>query len=155
MMRRIFALLTLTLAASVYAADSVVIGSAISSSFYSKVACPAGFICLNGQYLWVLRPSRTVAGPLIKGQVRAISIQHMNATQQFISSAEIFVLRPIKAAPPLYRAAGADFYLVSLSSRDSAGHYCLSVDPATVGLHVAPSEIHRDGDSYCFDAQLL
>jgi hypothetical protein len=154
MILRIVTLLALTSGAPTFAADSVVIGHGISNSFLSRVPCPAGAVCLDAQYLWVLNSARTVTGPPVNGRVRAISLQHVDATQQFVDSVELFVLRPIKDAA-LRRSSGAHFYVVSLSPRDSAGRYCLSVRPETVGLRLDSSEVHSDADSYCFDAHLL
>jgi hypothetical protein len=132
----------------------VVIGHGISNSFLSKVDCPAGSICLDAQYLWVLTSTRTVVGPPIKGQVRAISMQHAQATQQFVTSVELFVLRPIESAT-LRSSSGADFYILALSPRDSAGRYCLPVDPVMFGLYLDPAKVRAAEGSYCFDAQSL
>jgi hypothetical protein len=154
MHRVLLALIALTLGSSAFARDSVVIGRGISNSFLSKVDCPVGTICLDAQYLWVLISNRTVVGPPVEGQIRAISMQHTDAIQQFVTSVELFVLRPIESAT-IRSSSGADFYIVALSPRDPAGRYCLSVNPATVGLHLDPTRVRAAGGSYCFDAQSL
>jgi hypothetical protein len=136
------------------AADSVVIGYGVRNSFLATARCDAGSICLDAQYLWILKAARTVAGPVVAGEVRAVATQHADATPQFVSSAELFVLRPVTDAP-LRKASGADFYLVALSPRDAAGSYCLPVRPTSVGLHLPPGKVNARGDSYCFDARLL
>jgi hypothetical protein len=154
MRRLVLALIALAAGSSAYAADSVVLGHGISNSFLSKVECPAGSICPDAQYLWVLTSNRTVVGPPVNGRVRAISMQHTDATQQFVTSVELFVLRPIESAA-IRSSSGADFYIVALSPRDPAGHYCLPVNPATVGLHLDPTKVRAAEGSYCFDAQSL
>jgi len=154
MHRLVLALTALTAGLSAFAADSVVIGRGISNSFLSNVDCPTGSLCLDARYLWVLASNRTVAGPPVEGQVRAISMQHTDATPQFVGSVELFVLRPIESAA-LRTSSGADFYIVALSARDSAGRYCLPVDPTTVGLHLDRTKLRAVHGSYCFDAQLL
>jgi hypothetical protein len=154
MIRRVVTLLALIAGAPAFAADSVVVGRGISNSFLSKVDCPAGSPCLDAQYLWVLTSNRTVAGPSVEGQIRAIAIQHTDATQQFVTSVELFALRPIESAT-IRTTSGADFYIVALSPLDSAGRYCLSVDPATVGLHLDATKVRADQGAYCFDARWL
>jgi hypothetical protein len=153
-MIRILALLALAFAAPALAADSVVLGHGLSNSYLSKRECPGNSVCLDAKYVWALRANRTVAGPPIHGDVRAIATQHADATQQFVSSVELFVLRPIHDVA-LRKSSGATFYLISLSPRDPEGRYCLSVNPETVGLHLAMSQLYSDADSYCFDARLL
>jgi len=147
-------LLGLGIARVVAAADSVVIGHGVGNSFLSEVPCPATNICLDSRYIWTLVADRTVVGPAVKGEVRAIAIQHTEATPQFVHSVELFVLRPIAEAT-LRSSSGADFYIDALSPRDTAGRYCLAMDPLEVNLHIATSNIHKVDGAYCFDARLL
>jgi hypothetical protein len=153
MNRFVAPLVALIVGAPVFAADSVVVGRGVrlSSAFASSGPCPAG---CDPQYVWVLAVDRTVVGPIVKGQVRAISMQHTDATEQFVSSVELFVLHPIEGATA-GRAAGADFYILYLSPRNPDGRYCLPVRPASVGLHLDPAKVLASEGSYCFDAQAL
>ncbi len=154
MSRIIATLLVLALSGPAVAADSVVIGQGISNSFLSEIKCPAGSLCMDAQYLWVLTATRTVVGPPIHGNVRAISMQHTDATRQFVRSVELFVLHPIeRTASP--SSSPASFSIIALSPRDPAGRYCLPMDPSTVGLRLDPSKVHAEDGHYCFDAGLL
>jgi hypothetical protein len=151
MNRFVASLVALLVAAPAFAGDSVLIGRGLSNSFLANVDCPAAALCLDAQYLWVLRADRTVAGPPIKGKVRAISMQHTDATQKFVSSVELFVLSRI----PSLSSNGAEFRIIALSPRYPDGRYCLSVDPSIVGLHLDPAKVSGGEGSYCFDARAL
>jgi hypothetical protein len=144
------------LATAAVAADSVVLGHGVSNAFLSAQACPPGSLCMDANYLWVLDADRTLTGPAVKGRVRAIVSQHTDATSKFVKSVELFVLRPIQD-PSTRKSTGAEYYLVSLSARDSRGRYCLSVNPSDVGLTLNDSEVAVDGISgyYCFNATVL
>jgi hypothetical protein len=141
------------------AEDSVVLGHGISNAFLSRQACPQptdtkfAAICMDANYVWVLDAVHTVAGPSVSGRVRAIASQHVDATDQFVKSVEIFVLRPIDDSA-LQKSSGATYYLVSLSARDVNGKYCLSVAPKDEGLKLDASEISVDPASgyFCFQA---
>ena len=154
-MSRLAALLVvLAIAPAAIASDSVVIGRGISNAYFASVPCPSDYICLDGQYLWTFLSGRTVAGPVVHGEVRGIFMQHTEAKPQFVNAVELFVLRPIDDAT-LRTSSGADFYIIALSTRHTTGRYCLPMDPKTVHLHIHVSEISRDDGAYCFDAHLL
>jgi hypothetical protein len=142
--------------AAAVAADSVVLGHGVSNAFVSAPPCPAGSACMEANYLWVLEADRTITGPDIKGKVRAIAVQHTDATAKFVTSVELFVLRPIQD-PSMRKSLGADYYLVSLSPRDPQGQYCLSLNPGDVGLKLDASEVRVDTSSghFCFSATAL
>jgi hypothetical protein len=154
MNRFVAPLVTLIVEAPAFAADSVVIGRGISNSFLSNGACSAGSTCLDAQYVWVLTSNRSVVGPIVKGRVRAISTQHTDATQQFVTSVELFVLRPIKSVT-VRHSSGAAFYILYLSPRNADGRYCLPVSPSSVGLHLDPAKVLATESSYCFDVRAL
>jgi hypothetical protein len=151
MNRLVTTLVALLVGVPAFASDSVVIGHGISNSFLSNGECPVNSLCLDAQYLWILTSNRTIAGPLVNGRVRAISMQHTDATRTFVTSVEFFVLRPIESAA-IRSSTGATFYIVSLSPRYPDGRYCLSVDPSTVGLILDPATVLATEGSYCFDA---
>jgi hypothetical protein len=151
MNRLVSPLVALLVGTPVFADDSVIIGRGISNSFQFKVDCPADWLCVDAQYLWVLSADRTVVGPPIEGKVRAIAIQHVDATQTYVNSVELFVLSRISGPSP----SGADFWIVALSPRYPDGRYCLSVDPSAIGLRLDPAKVSAHDGSYCFDARLL
>lgn len=154
MIRGILALMLLTTGAQTFAADSVVIGHGKSNWFFAKAPCPPGDICLDAQYVWLLHARRTVAGPPVKGEARAISMQHVAATPRYVHSVELFVLRPIDDAA-LRKSSGAAYYLVALSPRYPSGRYCLAVNPVTLGIHLSQPPVRDDEESFCFDSKLL
>jgi len=145
-----------TLAGPASAADSVVIGRGISNSYFTNLPCSANEICLDSLFMWVLDSTRSVAGPTIKGTVRALIAQHVAATRKFVESAELFVLQPIQD-DALRKRSGADYYLLSVSPRNENGRYCLSKNPDDVGLKLPKAQVSMDieGSRYCFDAALL
>jgi hypothetical protein len=156
MVRLVAVLGAFAIAGPAVAEDSVVLGHGISNAFLSNLPCTPGSICMDANYVWILDADRTVAGPRITGQVRAISAQHIGATDLFVKSVELFVLRPIHDSA-LQKVSGAKYSLVSLSPRDSQGRYCLSVAPKDVGLKVEDSEVSVDPSSgyFCFKATAL
>jgi hypothetical protein len=136
-------------------ADSVVLGHGISNRFLSHQGCSPDAVCLDASYVWVLQAQRTVAGTPITGTIRAISSQHTEARPEFARSVELFVLRAIEDRK-LRRLSGADFYIISLSSRDANGRYCVSVEPDRIGLHLDAAKIAiGDNGTFCFDAASL
>jgi hypothetical protein len=135
--------------------DSVVLGHGVGNSFLHDLPCADDSLCVGGSYVWVLRARRTVVGPPIVGTVRALGMQHGDATTQLVKAAELFVLRPIDD-PRVRESSGAQYYLVALSPRYPDGSYCLSVKPKDVGLELAPADIEaQPGRPYCFKASLL
>ena len=154
MMRIILALAALIGGSCALAQDSVVIGRGISNSYLANLSCDAHSICLDAEYLWVLESHRTLVGPSVKGQIRALTIQHADATQKFVSSVELFVLSPITNAADR-ASSGADFRIIALSARDSSGRYCLNIDPSSIGLHIDAANMYKSEGSYCFAARLL
>jgi hypothetical protein len=145
-----------TVVSGAFAADSVVLGHGVSNTFLSKLPCDhKKYICMDANYVWVLDADRTVADPSMLGRVRAIAVQHVDATEAFIKSVKIFVLRPIEDTK--FRASsGAGYYLVALSPRYSDGCYCLAVKPNEVDLTLSPSQIVvNDTGAFCFDAKAL
>ena len=145
-----------TLAGPASGADSVVIGRGISNLYFANLPCSPSEICLDSLFMWVLDSTRSVAGPAIKGTVRALIAQHVAATRKFVESAELFVLQPIQD-DALRKRSGADYYLLSVSPRNENGKYCLTKNPDDLGLKLAKAQVTMDPDSrrYCFDAALF
>ncbi len=143
------------------AVDSVVLGHGISNRYLSTPPCPqdadANYvtICMDGDFLWVLRANRTVVGPHVSGRVKAIASQHTEARSEFVRSVELFVLRPI-ADRQIRKSSGAQYYIVTLSPKDEDGRYCLQVDLEEVGLRIDKADIVAgDAGAECFSADLL
>jgi hypothetical protein len=111
---------------------------------------------MNSSFRWEIDVRNTLAGPPIKGRVRAMAAQHAEALPSFVRSVEIFVLRPI-VDDSLRQQCGADFELVTLSPRYEGGRYCLQESPSQLGLSVPESEISFEADtgSYCFASKLV
>lgn len=153
--------ISLCMTVATFAADSVVLGHGIRNYFLSMPPCPkdadSGLtaICMDGNYVWVLKAQRTLVGPRVAGTVRAISSQHGAAVSEFVKSVELFVLTPIDDLA-LRKSSHADYYIVELSPRYSDDRYCLSDKPTDVGLHVDQADITIDATGYnCFRAQLV
>jgi hypothetical protein len=144
----------LALSGRAIGADSVVLGRGIANQYYADLPCPADSICLDATYIWELEAARTVAGPLVKGRIRALISQHTDATRKFVQAAELFVLREIQV-PNLRKISGAQYYLLSLSRRYNNDEYCLSMRPADVGLAVPESQITERDGNYCFSRRFL
>jgi hypothetical protein len=116
-MFRLAVLLVGTLASSAaMSADSVILGHGVSNGFLSHQACPEDSICMAANYKWVLDAVRTIVGPQVKGRVVAIASQHTDATEVFVKSVELFILRPIEDRS-LRKSSGASYYLLLLSPR--------------------------------------
>jgi len=152
----------IAIASPAFAEDSVVLGHGVSNAFLSRQPCPQPAdkrlerICMDANYTWILDAVRTVAGPRIRGRVRAVASQHTAASAQFVKSVELFVVRPIED-PAIRRTDKATYYLVALSPLDSQGRYCLSVSPTEVGLTLDPAAVKADAASgyFCFSASAL
>ena len=134
------------------ATDSVVLGKGLSNAFVSEISCPEDLICMDSVFIWELEAKRTVAGPGISGRVRATTTQHTEATQQFVGSVKIFVLRPIEDSA-LRASYGVDYEIVTLSPRYKGNRFCLLVDPKEIGLDV--QSVQNEHGFYCFSARGL
>lgn len=155
-MKHVALLILVLIATEVLGEDSVVLGRGISNEFVFNPPCPEGSICLNSMYLWEFSAKRTVAGPTVKGKVRFLAAQHMDAAPKYVRSVELFILRPIEDKR-VVESTGAHYYLRSLSPRFDNGTYCVSVDPLEAGLELTKSDVTVDPDSgyHCFKASRL
>ena len=146
---RLVAILVVVLASGhpARAADSVVVGRAVSNTFIPTVydGCVDG-ICLEPWFVWKLSISRTISGPPVTGRVLASHQQHAGFTG--IERYRVFLLSPIEQ-PAQRKILHADFYLVEMSENQ-----CLSEKPqelSAADVHV----VHTDhGDRYCFALSL-
>jgi hypothetical protein len=145
--------LSITLASAAFAADSVVVGRALSDSYAASLPCPKDEICLDALYRWVIDSERTIAGPKVRGRIAAQRSQHADVTDSYLQSLRLFVLRPISEVEAPH-SAGVKYYLVSSSPIYEDGKYCISVDPSISGLKLQHVTVGNDG-SYCFDRKLL
>jgi hypothetical protein len=136
-----------TLIQTALGADSVVLGKGINNAYIGKLPCLPNEICLDAMWVWTFEAERTLAGPPIKGTVRIFSGQDASATDKFIKSVELFVIRPIKD-PKLRKITEAHYELVSLSALHEDGSYCISEDPNRLGLRLQKSQIHIDSSGY-------
>jgi len=130
---------------------SVVLGHGVSNVFLSLGACDPGELCMDARYLWTLRAERTIAGPSVRGVVRAVTSQHTDATAQFVKSVELLVL--VRVSDAAARSAdGAEYSLVTLSPRYPGNRYCLAIDPLELGIRMPRGHVTRDPQSsyYCF-----
>jgi hypothetical protein len=149
-------LVGVALAFPALSAESVVLGKGISNVYAAPVTCPENSLCMDSTFLWVFRAKTTVSGPVIKGTIRVVASQHVDARTTFVKSVELFVVRPIEDAA-VRKEFGAEFYLVSLSPRYKGDKYCLTVNPNDVGLKLPIAQVAFDSDSgvYCFNRKLL
>ena len=157
----LFPLISFFMAGTVSAADTVVLGHGIRNYQLSVPPCHqepnSGLIaiCMDANYVWVLKANRTLVGTRVAGTIRAIASQHRAAATKFVRVVELFVLTPIND-PKLRRSSRADYYIVELSPRYSDDTYCLRDKPTDVGLWVdqADTTVDEGGDN-CFKAQLI
>lgn len=140
----VFAFFCIT-AVPAWAVDSVVLGRGINNEFFAEIECSPADLCMDSLYVWELDAKQTLAGPRIKGRVRAVIAAHTFATSKYVSSVELFVLRPSEGAEG---STSPEFNLIALSPRYRGNKYCLPVDPLSVGLDVKAT---RSADGlFCF-----
>ena len=142
--------------APVVGAESVVLGKGISNSYAGDIECDEHSICLDVLYVWELDAKRTVSGPAVRGRVKAIFAQHVDATAKFVRSVELFVLSRIDD-PAIRKQFGVDYSGIALSPLYSGSKYCLPVTPASVGLAIPENKVSIDPNSayYCFAKSLV
>jgi hypothetical protein len=145
------ALLTVAVCPQALAADTIVLGHALSDKYIDKIKidCPADEICLDVWYRWIIEADQTVSGPRLPGRVVAAQMQHVDVTHAFLKSLRLFVLRPIDDQKQR-SLLGADYYLVDMSKPSRM--YCLWSDPKAEGLSI--DEVFVAGEEhssrYCF-----
>ncbi len=108
---------------------------------------------MDAVYSWSINVTKTLAGPEVRGQVRAVTMQHVGVNDRFRKSIRLFVLRPIADAD-IAHPPDVTYYLMSLSPVYENGSYCLSVDPAAVGLKLKSVTVDEEGN-FCFSHTLL
>ena len=136
------------------AANSVVFGRGVSNSDAQALGCEddLGMACW---YYWDIHASTTISGPPIRGRVRALALQHTDATSKFVRSVEFFVLAPIPKSSPHF-SAGARYYILEMSSRREGTKYCIRRDPQELDVPVEKSQVAIDAHGqFCFDRKLL
>lgn len=153
-MKLLYVLAFATLASSAFGADSVFVGRAVSNTYWAGHPCGENEICMDSIYLWVIDSSKALAGPKIAGRITAETYEDVGVNRRYLESLRLFVLRPLtetRDAPP---APNAKYYVVSFSAIYEDGNYCISIDPATVGLTLKNVRAGSDG-TYCFDHKQL
>ena len=154
----LFTLFYVTLASTASGTDTLVLGRAVSNSYvgHSIHHCEPGEICRESLYRWIIDAKRTLAGPSVSGHTEAVIDQETAATQAFVDSTRLFLLRPASDLPFLPHFSNARYYLVSLSPLYEDGNYCLSVnpmenEPRSQAARITGIRVDSDGD-YCFPA---
>lgn len=131
--------------------NSVVLGRGISNAAVRPLGC-IDDLGINCWFLWELVVKRTVAGPPVPGRIRALTLQHTDATSAFVKSVQLFVLASIGKPDP----TGATHTILSLSPRYADGTYCVILDPQQLGIPIQRSQITaRPDGSFCFETRLL
>ena len=134
------------------AADSVVIGRAMSNTYIEgvQVECPKDAICMDGWFRWLIRADETIAGPKIGGIIRAAAVQHTDVVSTYQNRLRLFVLEPITAARQRERLH-ADYYLRDQSLEYPM--YCLDQDPGRLGIGAEDVHARSDdnGREWCFE----
>jgi hypothetical protein len=138
------------------AAESVVVGRATKHfPIAAEVPCPPPdgegrvSICMDAWIGFELQIKRSIAGPEVKGRVRAARIQHSQYSRSGLNSLTLFVLAPIEDKETR-RILGADYFLREASSSHSM--YCFRESPEAYGLDDQVSRIAEvQGSSYCFE----
>ena len=155
-MRELLLLTGILAAVPVAGQDSVVLGRGVGNAFAALIECTDRSLCMDSLYVWELEAKHAVSGPPVSGRVKAIFVQHTQATLKFVRSVELFVLRRIDD-PAMRKEYGADYSGIALSPRYSGSRYCLPVSPQSIGLKLAESDVSVDPDSgyYCFAKNLV
>ena len=151
----------LALVSPAYAADSIVIGRALSNSYARALSdsyeaakpCPEDYICMDVIFRWVIDPERIVAGPALKGRIKALTFQHTGVNDRYLKSLRLFVFRPIGDIE-IPHSPDDGYYLVSSSPVYDDGTYCISVDPSASGLQLKNVTKRNDGN-FCFGHHVL
>ena len=140
---------TLACVGAARAADSVVVGRAVSNTYIPGVegACgpiTADELCMDVWFVWKISVSRTISGPPIIGRVRASRPQHATFVRSYMRQNRLFLLRPIDD-PEQRTLLQADYHLVDMSEDQ-----CLDARPRELnGADVQITHTER-GDVYCF-----
>jgi hypothetical protein len=94
-------LLSIALVSPVRPAGTLVLGRALNNSYvgHSLYRYQVGEICRDSLYRWTIVAKRTVTGPRIAGRVEAVVDQETAATQAFVDSIRLFLLRPASDLP--------------------------------------------------------
>jgi hypothetical protein len=125
---------------------SVVLGRALTNAHVPALACPEAS-CWESAYAWDLEASRTLAGPDVRGRVRAVISAHGAANSKYVRSIELFVIRPL-ASDEVRITTGATHVVVAVATRTREGKYCLPTDPRSLGLNVDSRQ--NDYGDFCF-----
>jgi hypothetical protein len=155
MFRRIaFFLYLATSASGAFATNSVVLGRGVSNTGLMDLGC-VDDLGMNCWFIWELDAKSTVSGPIVKGRVKALALQHVEATRTFVQSVELFVLSPISESDSLW-ATGARYTILALSPQRAGGSYCLWLDPNDLSVPVEKAKVTVDASGqYCFKRRLL
>jgi hypothetical protein len=146
-----FVLMALITSETALSENSVVLGRGTSNSHVEGRGC-VDDLGMNCWYLWELLANATVAGPRVKGHIRALTLQHTDATSKFVKSVELFILAPLGSPDP----TGATYSILALSPKYPDGKYCVWLDPLELGIPIDKSEVSRDSHgAYCFSSLLL
>jgi hypothetical protein len=126
----------LALASAPAWAQSIVRGWAIAQedSDLPLPRCPEGALCSDVWVRWILKPTRTLAGPPLAGRIRAVAMQHTRFTPEYMAHMRLFVLDPIMD-PQRREALHADYYLLEYTTKRST--ICTWRTAAALGLDEA------------------
>jgi hypothetical protein len=147
-----FIALSMLLTAPAFAADSVVLGHAVSNGHmdYVENTCPEGYICLHSWYKWVIDVDRTVSGPSVPtGRVVTARMQHTSMIPSYRRRLRLFVLKPI-VDPEQRRELRADYFLEETSEAHQM--FCFLQNPKDFDLET--KEIYvglNDAREHCFE----
>ena len=148
--RLLLGLAALVSSATALSENSVVLGHGVSNSHVGGCVDDLGMNCW---YLWTLEARKTIVGPPVKGLLKALSLQHTDASQTFVDSVELFILAPL----PKPDVTGAKYSILALSPKKSGGNYCVSINPKEFNLPIDETQITYDATAhaYCFGLSLF
>jgi hypothetical protein len=83
-----------------YAADSIVIGRAVSNSYAKALSdsyeaakpCPEESICMEVIFRWVIDAEKIIAGPAPQGRLKALTFQHTGVNDRYLKSLRLSCL---------------------------------------------------------------
>lgn len=135
--------------------DSVIVGRTVSENFLRSLGPPCPFhildfgdafvVCNRSWFQWRIEIARTVAGPELSGRIAVAHLQHSSLGRSGEQDRDLFVLQPISSARQR-ELLQADYYLVAWSG----AHYCLDLDPASLGIETDYEFSEADSDGTCF-----
>ena len=133
-------------------ATSFVLGTAVSEDDKVDIkptaeeVCPPAAICLFGWSRWTLEIRRSFVGPVVKGRIYAVHVQHTTHNPNYFKELHIFALEYIEDSAERVRLH-ADYKLDLIDEKQML---CTDADPKKAGIPASDIYSATTDDSYRF-----